>query len=145
MSSSVTGLPEPECNSDELKAADEKAFIKLCEENLSLKPALLHNGCVRLGKVNTHRPRKLLIRLPTEESASNLLKSAKELRKSDNDYIASNIYINPDLSPAAAKLAYEQRQRRRTAAAQRPLQTTLMPERSNVVNTITDETPFLDN
>jgi hypothetical protein len=33
--------------------------------------------------------------------------------------IARNVYINPDLSPAAAKLAYETRQLRRAARRQR--------------------------
>jgi len=122
----ITGLPESQgCSVDEQKVADEKAFTKLCEENLSLKPAILHNGCIRLGKADTHRPRKLLIRLHSEASASNLLVAAKELRKSDDDLIARNVFINPDLSPAAAKLAYEQRQRRRAAAAQRQSQSVL--------------------
>ena len=137
----ITGMREPEGNTDaELKAADKEAFEKLCEENLSLKPAILHNGCIRLGKANTQRPRKLLIRLHSEVSATNLLTAAKELRRSNNDFIARNIYINPDLSPAAAKLAYEQRQRRRSTTAQRTAQTASAPTGS-----MTDTTaPFHD-
>ena len=44
------------------------------------------------------------------------MSSAKALlRKSNDHYIASTIYFNPDLTAAEAKLAFEQRQRRREA------------------------------
>ena len=48
----------------------------------------------------------------TVSNASSLLAAARNLRKSDDQYTANNIYINPDLSPAAAKDAYDRRQRR---------------------------------
>jgi len=37
----VTGLPE----ADDSNPSDEMAFIHLCEEHLSIKPALKPNGC----------------------------------------------------------------------------------------------------
>jgi len=39
--------------------------------------------------------------------------TAPQLRQSDEKHIADNVYINADLSPAAAKLAYETRKLRR--------------------------------
>ena len=37
------------------------------------------------------------------------------MRRSDDPNVASSVYINPDLSPAEAALAYEKRQQRREA------------------------------
>ena len=53
--------------------------------------------------------------LNSEASVQDLLIVAKELRLSDDDYIARTVFINPDLSPAEAKLAFKCLQRRRTA------------------------------
>ena len=58
------------------------------------------------------RPRRLLVHLNSEACASDLLKAAKDLRSS-SDPSARSVYINPDLDPASAKLAYEKRERRR--------------------------------
>ena len=48
-----------------------------------------------------------------------LLQSAKQLRRNDDEFITGNVYINPDLTPAEAKLAFDRRERRRTATAAR--------------------------
>ena len=119
----VTGLPEPPSTSDhDSKAADVEAFTNLCEEHLSIKPSLARKGCYRLGKPgqpSSSRPRRLLVHLTSEANATNLLSAARELRRSDDENVARNVFINPDLSPVEAKIAYEQRQRRRAAAARR--------------------------
>ena len=60
-----------------------------------------------------HRPRRLLIRLTSEENATHILTAAKRLRHSDDQYVATSVYINRDLSPTEAKLAYEKREQRR--------------------------------
>ena len=44
---------------------------------------------------------------------------AHKYNATNHAYISENVFINPDLSPAEAKLAFEQRQRRRTAKAAR--------------------------
>ena len=55
----VTGIREND-NADN-NNADESASLKLCEENLSLKPSLSRLGCRRLGRQSSGgRPRKLL-------------------------------------------------------------------------------------
>ena len=113
----VTGLPEASCSDlDEMKAADTLSFTHLCEEHLSVKPVIAHRGCVRLGRPDGRRPRRLLVHLTSESS---VLAAAKQLRRSDDAYISEKVFINPDLSPAEAKLAFEQRQRRRTSKAAR--------------------------
>ena len=118
----ITGLPEEISSAHDdstvsgSTTADEIAFLKLCEENLSTKPILSHLGCRRLGKPrqDDRRPRKLLVHLTSESSVSALLSEAKKLRHSDDSVVASNVYINPDLSPAELQLAFERRQARRT-------------------------------
>ena len=105
----ITGLPE---NSPE---EDSRAFGNLCEQYLSTKPALSRLGTKRLGKVNakSDKPRRLLVHLDSESAASEILRSARQLREADDPYVAANIFINADLSIADQKIAYERRQHRR--------------------------------
>jgi len=115
----ISGLPEhDEGDIDSNKLADRKAFTSLCEQYLDVKPALSNKGCVRLGKHEQSRttPRKLLVHLDSETSASDLLRASRSLRRYTE---CANIYINQDLSPAESKIAYEQRQRRRAAVLSR--------------------------
>jgi len=106
----ISGLPE--CIDDSV--SDEAIFTQFCEENLTVKPSLAKAGCRRLGRVRVPdgQPRRLLVHLKTEDSAVALLSSGRLLRQSSNPQVKA-VYINPDLSPAEAKLAYENRQRRR--------------------------------
>ena len=101
----VTGLIERPGTSD------EKLFSDLCETYLQCKPLI--TNCMRIGKSSDSRQRKLLVRLRNDEIASQLLKDAKRLHHTSDASISRAVYINPDLSPAAAKLAFDKRQRRR--------------------------------
>ena len=102
----VTGLPETGS-----VGGDRNEFLQLCERNLTIKPFVADNGCIRIGKSN---PRRMLVKLSSEEVAATILRDAPRLRQwSYSQNIASSVYINPDLSPAAAKRAYETRQLRR--------------------------------
>jgi len=115
----ISGLPEPdEGDADSNKLADSQLFATMCEQYLEVKPALSNKGCVRLGRYEQSRtsPRKLLVHLNSETSASDLLRSSRCLRRYRE---CANIYINPDLSPAESKIAYEQRKRRRDAVFSR--------------------------
>ena len=88
----VTGLPETRTDDDETdKEADNTAFIKYCEENLSVKPPLARKGCVRLGKTDGVRPRRLLVHLTSESNATNILSASKALQRSDDISIAKNV------------------------------------------------------
>jgi len=103
----VSGLPENGLVDDQV------VFTELCSIDLSIKPSIA--SCSRIGTAVTGRPRRLLVRLGSEETASALLRAAPELRQSEDLYTSTSVFINPDLSPTAAKLAYEQRRRRREA------------------------------
>ena len=113
----ISGLPEPAVDDDEAdkRIADCETVTGIFEAHLDVKPPLSHLGCVRLGKLESHvrRPRKLLVHLTSETAASSVLNSARLLRRCDDPVIASNVFINPDLSPIDAKLAYEKRQLKR--------------------------------
>lgn len=124
----VSGLPEG-------GEHDRRAFLQLCEENLNVKPVVSDNSCIRVGK---NQPRKMLVRLESEETAAAVLKAARNLSKSP---ATAGIYINRDLSKAEAQLAYEVRKRRRekslqqepaslssTAAANLPMHNTTIPQ-----------------
>ena len=69
--------------------------------------------CKRLGKEKPDKPRLYLVALHSEESAKELLRVARQLRKSTDNYIRDNIFINADLTRAEAQFAYEQRVARR--------------------------------
>jgi len=111
----ITGLPEDD-NVD-----DADLFGDLCQNNLSCKPLVLKR--IRLGKRSADKTRKLLVRLRNDGAASEILKAAHHLRKSIDQRIAKQVYINEDLSPEAAKLAYEARQRRRRQQQQQRVET----------------------
>ena len=115
----VCGLSE-RCDTTNQQQSDEAAFNRLCEEHLSVKPSVSQKGCKRLGKLTdgSHQPRRLLVHLTSEENVSHILSAAKSLRRSDDAYIAKSVYINPEMSPAEAKLAFEKRAKRRAEAQQ---------------------------
>ena len=99
----VQGMPD--------RGNDEADFLTICEENLPIKPVV--TGHNKIGKPSTIRPRPLLIKLRSEDDASDLLKAAPLLRHSSDNDVATKVYINADLTPATAKLAYEARLKKR--------------------------------
>jgi len=117
----ITGLPEE----TESGIDDKQAFLTLCENHFSVKPSLSQLGCKRLGDVSLkYSSRKLLVHLTTDSAANDVLAEAKKLRNCEDPVIANTVYINPDQSPAASKLAYERRQKRRAAKERRNAQGT---------------------
>jgi hypothetical protein len=97
---------------------DRLSFLQLCETWLTFKPALAEGSCVRLGQLQPGHPRRLLVRTGSEEIAAALIHDAPLFAHALDEYVRYNIFINPDLSPAAAKLAFERRQARRNARQQ---------------------------
>jgi len=89
-----------------------EATVKFCDENLVVKPPLARKGCRRLGKRDGDRPRKLLVHLTSESNVASLLSASRTMQRTET---TKNFYINPDLSPAEAALAFEHRQKRRAA------------------------------
>jgi hypothetical protein len=107
----ISGLPESDTHDDRTE------FLRLCEDHLSVKPSVAENACVRIGKQLPNVPRRLLVRLGSEDTADAVLRDARKLRSSSD---TRNVFINPDLSPAAATLAYEARKKRRESKLKRP-------------------------
>jgi len=114
---------------------DERAVVSgmICDEfnrNVTVK------YCRRLGKKTTGRTQNLLVTLSSADDATFLVRNARMLRQSENDFVRSNIFINADLTPAEALAAYEARcvRRQRRAelqakmAQKQPLQSTATGE-----------------
>jgi len=106
----ITGLMEEK----DAGKNDYDIFGEFCENFMPIKPSLpSSNCCKRIGRSIDGRPRRLLVHLQSKEAADELLEIAPLLRHCDDSYVAANVFINEDLSPAEAKLAYEARQKRR--------------------------------
>jgi len=73
-------------------------------------------SCRRLGSFTEGIIRRLLIRCRTHETADELIKTSHLLNHAGNRTVRS-VCINPDLSPTAAKIAFEKRQIRRLKKA----------------------------
>ena len=95
--------------------SDKEHIQKLCETELSLKPDI--NTCKRLGKIMPGKVRPVLVTVRSVQQASDVISSARSLRKSDNSYVREHVYINPDLTKAQAAAAYQARCQRRLARA----------------------------
>ena len=72
----VSGLPEDGCD-------DEKMFSDLCQDHFAIKPSLRLNGTQRVGNAV---PRRMIVRLESEIAAFELIRCAKNLRKSEDSY-----------------------------------------------------------
>lgn len=76
------------------RLSDDKLRVEeLIDHEFSLKPTIKH--CRRLGKPVAHKCQNLLITLESLDHVKWILSSAKQLRSSSNDYISSNVFINP--------------------------------------------------
>jgi hypothetical protein len=64
----------------------QNEFIKLCEDNLPIKPMIAENSCLCREKLPV-KPRLLLMRLDSEETASAIRRAAPSWRKSAGEYV----------------------------------------------------------
>jgi hypothetical protein len=110
----ITGLPEVYRTEDDLKAVRD-LFIN--HVRCPTLPVII--SCTRLGNrvVSSSRPRKLLVRLSSEDEARKAIDYAKSLRISPDRNIALNVYINADLTKDEAKFEFEKRQLRRNTVS----------------------------
>jgi len=99
------------------EVSDVDLFLDICENNLTVKPFVVQENCRRLGRPQTGKVQPLLICLTNAETVNGLLKSSKELRKSDDEHIRNKVFFNPDLTPGEAQATFERRQKLR----QRPI------------------------
>ena len=72
----ISGLQESS------SVSDAELFLSLCENNLGFKPQISPNGCRRLGNANSDptKHRRLLIKLCSEQSASDIIRASRDLR-----------------------------------------------------------------
>ena len=97
---------------------DASLFTSLCEHHFSIKPQMvkcrrIDNNSRSVGAKDETKPSRLLVHLGSENLASEVLSQARQLRYSDDDYVRLNVFISRDMSPEEAKLAFEERVRRR--------------------------------
>lgn len=103
----ITGLPQSQ------DMSDEDSFLKFCEEHLTVKPRPILTQ--RIGKPTTSGvPRRLRVTFDSDAVAADLISSSQLLRDSHND-MAKKVYINRDLTPMEAQLAYDSRQLKRSS------------------------------
>jgi len=89
----------------------------------------------------SNQPRRLLVHLTSELNAQDLLTSDRAVLKNNPDkHIASTVYFNPDLTPTEACLAFEKRQKKRSARTYRQTKSGVTTEtEASARNTDTDK------
>ena len=86
----------------------------LFDDEFSMKLSVGNTSCKRVGKESIDGPRKLVVSLTSADAANTVIRAARNLRNSLDNYTATKVYINHDLSPDEAKAAYEKRVQRRS-------------------------------
>jgi len=100
---------------------DAKMMAELCHTQFNLSVMASEMRPIRLGRKRENgKPRLLKVEMPRMELRKELLRRAKELRKSDHD-IFKYVYICPDLTPkqreAGMKLVQELEKRKEDGEA----------------------------
>ena len=89
----VRGLPEQRQEDEE---DDEDKVNNIIRENLGIEPAII--SVERCGKAHPDKVRPLRLFLSDARNRKIILQKAKDLRKSQDEFVARNIFINPDLT-----------------------------------------------
>jgi len=108
----ITGMPPAQSPDHETKAVVDLLASEF-DWDCELWPGVSVARCRRLGKQQEGKPQPLLVTLDTEIQAEFYIKNARQLRNSSQPAVRNNIFINPDLTPAEGKAAYELRQKRK--------------------------------
>ena len=93
---------------------DDSLFKSLCERYFSVVPSIIRSR--RIDKMNSSpgaKPSRFLVQLGSKATASEILAQAHQLHLSSDEHVKLNVYVSRDMSPEEAKLAYEERTRRR--------------------------------
>jgi hypothetical protein len=107
----VSGLPISSTSSAHIE------FTSLCESHLGCKPLIAPENCSVIDKPVTGKIPRLKITFASEHTRDDILARGRSLRLVDDSAVRS-IYLNPDLTQAEAKTAYEERVRRRLKKSQ---------------------------
>jgi len=98
-------------SSGDVNVCDAVTFQHLCMLELGLDPNVSFTR--RLGAVTGDRVRPLLVGLRSAEEVAALMTRAKQLRRSTTESVRRNVFINRNMTKVEAKMAYEERCRRR--------------------------------
>ena len=114
---------------------DKELIFELINNEFNLQPTI--KQCKRLGKPVADKTQSLLVTLDSVDHVKIILSDAKKLRKSLNNFVQTNVFINADLTKAEASVAYEERCRRRQLRLERPVkkqqQQQQQPKTNNVL------------
>lgn len=133
------------------KVDDITLFNNLCVDylNLNCSGEIDHKLSRRLLSYKPIQP--YLIVFKREEPATEILRYARALREADDPHVSSSVFINADLTPTEAKIAFEMREKRRSRLSQRSNTQRFQqsnqnvdmtgPSRMDVVNEVNDDIP----
>ena len=92
---------------------DRNLVSHLCDSELNVHPDITFTK--RVGRSVPERCQSLLVYVKQPEQAKLIVSLARRLRESQDAYVRDSVYINQNLTKAAARAAYELRCRRRQA------------------------------
>jgi hypothetical protein len=92
---------------------DINAFVSICAQHFSVVPTVDVSKSKRLGIPVPGKIQHLLVVCSSDVEVVTIIGEAKRLRTSSSSAVADKIFVNRDLSPTEAKIAYEARTRRR--------------------------------
>jgi hypothetical protein len=102
--------------------SDADIFAALCDAEFQVKPVIASTK--RLGQPLNGRTQPMLVMLKQVDQAKQILSKVKVLRRSANDAIRRNVFINPYMTRAEATAAYQMRVQRRSSQQRRNAQVT---------------------
>jgi len=105
----VSGLPTSN------SSTDRERVTQLLESELGVCPVITYTK--RLGQSSSTKIQPLLVYLRDTSQAQYIVSHARRLRQSNDPFVKNTIYINMNLTKAAAHAAYEMRCRRRQATS----------------------------
>lgn len=98
--------------SGDINVSDATTFQRICSSELGISPTIIFTR--RLGVATEGRIRSLLVGLQSAEDLTTLLMCVKQLRRSTTESIRRNVFINRNMTKVEARMAYQERCRRRS-------------------------------
>jgi len=105
----VSGLPTSN------SASDRECVLSLTESEFDVRPVV--SITKRLGQRSSNKPQPLLFYLKDTTQAQQVVSQARRLRHSQDEYVRQMVFINKNLTKAAARAAYELWCRRRQSSS----------------------------
>lgn len=97
----------------------------LCHRDIGVRPEI--TATKRLGHPRPSVPQPLLVHVRQSDEAQHIIRHARSLRQSPDNFTKLHVFINANLTKAEAKAAYDIRCRRRQSNATRNASATPSP------------------